>query len=92
MALRKELTNPTLRFWIIMAGLLAFVLGRTVSGGLEYPPGMIWVIGVGALGTGVLAVVGMARQGKDVLPSVGLAALTGGVMFAVIFGLTWLLS
>jgi hypothetical protein len=88
----NELKNPVLRFWIIMAGVLALILGRTISGALIYPPVVIWVIGVGALGTGALAVVVMVRKGNELLPSAGLAAASGGLAFAVIFGLTWLLS
>ncbi len=88
----NELKNPVLRFWIIMAGILALILGRTVSGALIYPPVVIWVIGVGALGTGALAVIVMVRKGNELLSSVGLAAASGGLVFAVIFGVTWLLS
>jgi hypothetical protein len=86
---RKERTSPVMRFWVVMASVLAFILGRTVSGTLVYPP---IVIGAVALGAGVLAVVGMVRKGQELLPSAGLTALTGGIMFAAIFGLMWLLS
>lgn len=92
MSLGKKLINPTLRLWTIMAGVLALILQRTLFGVLIYPPVVIWVVGAGTLGMGALAVVLMVRNGKELLPSAGQALLAGGVMFAIVFGLTWLLG
>lgn len=91
--LTKELANPMLRIFVASIGLVGYVLARSLTVTVEYPPLMFWGVIIGATGTVVLTIAYFLRSKKYAMSTVARFLVTVAlVTFAIVFGLTWLLS
>lgn len=88
----KYITHPVVVFWIIASGLVAYVLGRALPRAIPFPRTAIIVLTIGALGTAVLSVLSLRETEEPIGTILAFVVLTGAVAFAIVFGVTWLLS
>lgn len=89
----KELVNPIVRFLVISIGLVAYVLARTVTMATVFPPAILWVLVVGALGSAIMTFIYLKKQKKyEMFEVVRFTLIVGVIAFAVVFAITWLLS
>ena len=91
--LTKELANPMLRIFVASIGLVGYVLARSMTVAVEFPPVLFWGVILGAGGSVVLTIVYFLRSKKYEMSAVArFLGIVAVVTFAIVFGLTWLLS
>lgn len=89
----SELLNPISRFLVVTVGLTAYVVARTLTGATDFPPYMLWVLIVGSVGgIGLTIYYLISRRDRQPGQSVIFSLIVSAVSFAIVFGITWLLS
>lgn len=89
----NELRGPIIRFLVVTVGLTAYVVARVLTGTTAFPPSVVWVLAIGSAGGLVLTLIYLIRHQKhEPGPSVLFSLIVSAVSFAVVFGITWLIS
>jgi hypothetical protein len=90
--LLAQIMGSVTRFFVISAVLLAYLAARMLHADATYP--LLLLAGLGVAAAGSVALVVVDAKGGD--QSIGLALtyalLAGATAFALVFGVTWLLS
>ncbi len=90
--LLAQISGSVARFFVIAAALLAYLAARMIRAGATYPLLLLAGLGVAAAGSVALVVLDARTREQNIGMALLATFLAGAAVFALVFGVTWLLS